>query len=511
MLSGCASEKAAEGITSIEQLKEPGRRIGVASDTADDQLVMKYFPDAQIEYFRDSIAAYTSVSQGKLDAYAYGRLAMETALRNGLTGVRLLDEDLGDGNTGAIALSPLSDIPDLESKVNAFIAEIKTDGTLDDIDRRWLVEHDETMPDIPVPETSDLHLTVGTTGSDMPFSYYTGTELNGREIELARRFAAWLGATLEFKVYDYNGIVAGALSGDVDCIIANLYITPEREESVTFSDPTFVAKIALMVKDDASSDAPAGTPVPSADQPNDSSLIRSIRSSFEKTFIREDRWRLFIKGILTTLLITILSIILGTLLGFGVYMLCRTGNPAANLVTRFFVWLVQGMPAVVLLMILYYVVFGWVTINGIVVSVIGFTLTFGASTYEMLISGVGAIDHGQTEAAYALGYTDTQTFFRVILPQAIPHFMPAYKAAITGLIKATAIVGYIAVQDVTKIGDIIRSRTYEAFFPLLVVAAVYFIIAALLTFFVKKFEIRSDPKRRRSKDILKGVDIHDRA
>ena len=81
----------------------------------------------------------------------------------------------------------------------------------------------------------------------------------------------------------------------------------------------------------------------------------------------------------------------------------------------------------------------------------------------MLKTGVGAIDKGQTEAAYALGYGDLKCFFRIILPQAVPHFLPAYKGEIVALIKATAIVGYIAVQDLTKMGDIIRGRTYEAF------------------------------------------------
>ena len=90
--------------------------------------------------------------------------------------------------------------------------------------------------------------------------------------------------------------------------------------------------------------------------------------------------------------------------------------------------------------------------------------------FGMLKVGVGAIDKGQTEAAYALGYTDRRAFFRVVFPQALPHFMPSYKRSITELIKATAIVGYVAVQDLTKMGDLIRSRTYEAFFPLIVTA-----------------------------------------
>ena len=127
----------------------------------------------------------------------------------------------------------------------------------------------------------------------------------------------------------------------------------------------------------------------------------------------------------------------------------------------------------------------------------------------MLKTGVGAVERGQEEAAYALGYSDREAFYYVILPQALPHFMPSYKGEIVSLIKATAVVGYVAVQDLTKMGDIIRSRTYEAFFPLIAVAVFYFILAAILIFIVNKIEFRIDPRRRNREEILKGITTDD--
>ena len=234
-----------------------------------------------------------------------------------------------------------------------------------------------------------------------------------------------------------------------------------------------------------------------------------IASSFQKTFLREKRWLLFLQGVGTTMLITLLSILLGTALGFLLFMLCRNGNPAANGVTRFSMWLVQGTPMVVLLMILYYIIFGSVAISGVLVAVIGFSLTFGASVLGLLKMGVGMIDRGQYEAAYALGHTNRHTFYRIILPQALPHVLPAYRGEIVGLIKATAIVGYIAVQDLTKMGDIVRSRTYEAFFPLIAVTVIYFVLEGLFSFAVSRLRISMDPKKRKRESILKGVNTHD--
>ncbi len=1002
LTAGCTRQDR-EAVTSLAQLNQEGRKIGVASDTAEDRLVAQELPQAQIEYFKDEMAAYSAVQQGKIDAFVFNRLTLENAIYNGLEGVRLLDESMGEGNQGAVALSPVSKIPDLEGKVNTFLREIKADGTLEDMAQRWLVRHEETMPEIPAPETAEFHLTVGTTGLNMPFTYYAGTQLAGYDIELARRFAAWLGATLEFKVYDYEGIVAAAQGGDVDCVFANLFITPERQEAVRFSEPTFVGEIGVLVRESGAAAADGKTAyqsledfsgkrigvvtgaiqgpavekeIPTAtvsyfntvpdllaalrlgkidgfsasdqiirylmienedltylDEPltqpmdtgaifpkteagaalraefneylaqaradgvleeleeiwlgkdesrktvlelsslsgengtlvlgTDTSMIpnsyvkdntyvgmdidnvrrfcqargyaleimdmsfsglvdavvtvkcdfaagaiayteeraqsvdfsdpvfrgysviaylkaagepgnaaaktleevrggqtseevswrdyngkrlgvlvgplmedaaaeffpdseiflynsypdcaaallagkidgflgdepgmismhaeepeidyihesltennyafafrkddpksaalreelneflarcwadgtmeeladiwlgveedrkvvdmsdlagpngtikvvttstdmpwsyikdgknvgydmdlvvrfcrdrgyalelgdvdfagripaiqsgrydfstdmnvtpereeqvlfsdptshggivlavlsydletretnpvsdgffSSVAESFEKTFLRENRWQLFLEGVGTTLLITVLSILFGTALGFGVFLLCRGGNPVANAVTRFVVWLVHGMPMVVLLMILYYIIFGNVSISGTAVSIVGFTLVFGAAVYAMVKAGVGAVDSGQTEAAYALGYSSRKAFFRVVLPQALPHFMPAYKGEITGLIKATAIVGYVAVQDLTKMGDIVRSRTYDAFFPLIAVAVIYFILAGVLTFLVKRIEVRIDPRKRKKEKILKGVETHD--
>jgi polar amino acid transport system substrate-binding protein len=190
-------------------------------------------------------------------------------------------------------------------------------------------------------------------------------------------------------------------------------------------------------------------------------------------------------------------------------MICRNGSAAANGAAGFCVWLVRGTPMVVLLMILYYIIFGSVAISGIAVAVIGFTLTFGASVFGLLKMGVGTIDRGQYEAAYALGHTNRHTFFKIILPQAIPHVLSAYQGEIVGLIKATAIVGYIAVQDLAKMGDIVRSHTYEAFFPLISITIIYFALEGLFGFAISRIRINIDPKKRNRERILRGVNSHD--
>ena len=329
---------------------------------------------------------------------------------------------------------------------------------------------------------------------------------------------------VEFEGMEFSAVMSYVQSGKALLGAGSIIATKERKESVDFVEywpASFVLIVRGIQKPEGGSGAPGLPGETESDasggagqgalkeQTPDKSFGAYIRDSFEKTFIREERWRLFIDGTLITLLITMLSVLCGTVLGFGVFMMCRNGNRAANLITRFCLWLVQGMPMVVLLMVLYYIVFGNVVVSGIVVAVIGFTLTFGASVYGLLKMGVGAVDRGQYEAAYSQGYSGHRTFFRIILPQALPHVLPAYKGEIVGLIKATSIVGYIAVQDLTKMGDIIRSRTYEAFFPLIAVTIIYFVLEGAIGFAVNRISISFDPKRRSRERILKGVKTSD--
>ena len=156
-------------------------------------------------------------------------------------------------------------------------------------------------------------------------------------------------------------------------------------------------------------------------------------------------------------------------------------------------------------MILYYVIFGKSGIAAMWVAVIGFSLNFGAYVSEILRSGIDSIDGGQREAALALGYSENQAFFRFIFPQAAVRQLGVYRGEIISLLKNTSIVGYIAIQDLTKMSDIIRSRTYEAFFPLIVTAVIYFLLAWIIPLILKFILKQIDPRSR--KRGVKGVAV----
>jgi polar amino acid transport system substrate-binding protein len=206
---------------------------------------------------------------------------------------------------------------------------------------------------------------------------------------------------------------------------------------------------------------------------------------------------MILQGLRVTITITLLSAIFGTILGFGICVMRRARARWVNLPAGVFIRAVQGTPIIVLLMILYYIVFGSTDLDAMFVAVIGFSINFAAYVSEMMRTGMDAVDKGQHEAAYALGFNRVQVFQKIIFPQAARHVLPVFKGEFISMLKMTSVVGYIAIQDLTKMSDIVRSRTYEAFFPLIATALIYFALAYLMAGLLSLVEIRVDPKRRK--------------
>ncbi len=502
--AGTASGSAAQGgaFTSLSQLN--GRRIGVQTGTTFDAIALEALPEAKISYFNTYPDMAAALEANKIDGFPGDEpvLRLMAAEDNRLA---ILDEPMSSFEFGFVLPRSMTG-KKLREEIDAWLVRMKADGGLDEVVNRWIsgTEADKVLPDYAAFPAPNGTLTLATEGAYAPMNYFRGREVVGFEIDLAARFCEAHGYGLRVRPMNIDGLLPAVQTGKADFAAAGITITEERRESVDFSIPYYTGGAVMAV---LKGETPAAADASAAAE--DASPGGGIVSSFSKTFLRENRWRLFLEGVGTTLLITVLSILLGTALGFGVFMLCRGGGRAANGITRFCMWLVQGTPMVVLLMILYYIIFGSVAISGIAVAVTGFMLTFGAAVFGLMKMGVGAVDKGQYEAASALGYSSRKTFFRIILPQALPHVMGAYRGEIVSLIKATAIVGYIAVQDLTKMGDIVRSRTYEAFFPLIAITVIYFALEGLLGFLVGRISINLNPKRRKASDILKGVKTDD--
>ncbi len=224
-------------------------------------------------------------------------------------------------------------------------------------------------------------------------------------------------------------------------------------------------------------------------------FFKDFGEKFHETFIEKDRWLYLADGLKTTLLITFFAVIFGMLLGFVIAIIRATHDKTGkfrilNFLAKVYLTVIRGTPVVVQLLIIYFVIFASVNIDKVFVAVLAFGLNSAAYVAEIVRSGIMSIDSGQFEAGQSLGLNYRKTMVLIILPQAFKNVLPALANEFIVLLKETSVSGYIALNDLTKGGDIIRSDTYEAFLPLIAVAVIYLVMVMILSALVTRLERR---------------------
>lgn len=224
-------------------------------------------------------------------------------------------------------------------------------------------------------------------------------------------------------------------------------------------------------------------------------MLQTLQDRFVTNFIADNRWKYILEGLGVTLKVTFFAVLIGIVIGFMVAVVRstydRTGKlKVLNLFCKLYLTVIRGTPVVVQLLIIYFVIFGSSDISKTLVAVMAFGLNSGAYVAEIFRSGIMSIDNGQFEAGRSLGFNYVQTMVHIIMPQAFKNVLPALGNEFIVLLKETSVSGYIALQDLTKAGDIIRSRTYDAFMPLIAVALIYLAMVLIFTKLVNMLERR---------------------
>ena len=228
----------------------------------------------------------------------------------------------------------------------------------------------------------------------------------------------------------------------------------------------------------------------------------SFQDSFRQNFIVQDRWKLLLGGLQNTLTITLFALMLGLVLGLVIAVVRVTYDTTGklripNMFTKVYVTVIRGTPVILQLMIIYYIVFSSVNINKVLAAILGFGINSAAYVSEIFRAGIMSIDTGQMEAGRSLGLSYGQAMWRIIMPQAIKNVLPAVGNELITLLKETSVSGFIAVQDLARSADIIRSRTYAPFFPLMGAAAIYLTLVMILQACFGRLERRLAKSDRR--------------
>lgn len=221
----------------------------------------------------------------------------------------------------------------------------------------------------------------------------------------------------------------------------------------------------------------------------------NLQLRFVTNFIADDRYLYLWRGLGITLKITLLSVLLGIILGLLISIIRSTHDMTGklalpNYICKLYLTVIRGTPVMVQLLIVYFVIFGGVQVDKVFTAVLAFGLNSGAYVAEIFRSGIMSIDKGQFEAGRSIGFNYGQTMIYIIMPQALKNVLPALGNEAIVLLKETAICGYIALEDLTRGADIIRSRTYDAFMPLIAAGLIYLVLTMIMTAGMNKLERR---------------------
>ena len=482
----CACGVEYKQINSLDDLKDA--RIGAWPGSAYHQLARKKFPNAHFVTLNFISDFMLNLSQHKIDAFVIGKIYAENFKHEGNV-VKYLPESLGDvplsyGFTKNERGQKLCD------QMNEFLATVEANGELNALRKKWLFgdESGRTFTKSQLTGENGT-LKVGTEAGSMPFSYLRNQEIVGYEVELLDKFCAAYGYDYEIKIQDFLTMLADVTTSKLDVAMNALEILPERQQNMLFANPTYTEQAVAVVSVESS----------------DENFFAALTNRIKLSLVDESRWQMLATGAARTIYITMLAIIFGTLLGFGVYMLYREGNRRVNRIIDAIYRTLQGVPTMVMLLFAYYVMFAYVEIPASFVAAMVFSIVLSITVFTLLKNGAEAIPRGQTEAALSLGFSERQAFVKFILPQVVRNLFTSYQVALNVTLLETAVVGYISVQDLTKMGDLIRARTYDAFVPIIAVAIIYLLLSRLLLKVTDKIARWLDPKRRTREEILDGV------
>lgn len=481
LMSSCESKN--HEFETVKDIFERGT-IAVMEGSLYDIYISQNYPNANLQRMNSTPECAEAVISGKCDALMAMDLQCKYIIKS--------NPELKMFSHGLMSIGIGAGFPKgstLVSKFNVFLQQIKANGIYNEMYKRWFECDIDTvqMPKIPLPETGK-QLTVCVTGTQIPFNTMNGDECVGFDIELAYRFAAYLNRPVTFMITSFQGLVPALETNKADLAMSSLIITPERAKQIDFSVPYCTTDEAELVLEKSNSVI-------------DINILKSISESIKNNLITENRYQLIIDGLYTTLIITFFAVILGTILAGIICWMRMSKRKILRNTAKVYIDLMRGTPVLVLLMLMYYVFLSPIIGSAIIVAVITFAMNSSAYICEMLRTNIEAIDNGQTEAGLSLGFTKMQTFFYIVLPQAVKNMIPVYQGEIISLLKSTSVVGYIAIMDMTKASDIIRSRTFDAFFPLILVAVIYFFIAWLIGLCLDRFSRYINEHSRNKKTV----------
>lgn len=460
-------EEKANAVTKVDDLH--GKKIGVQIGTTGDIYASDYEGDKQgtkVERYNKGTDAIQALKLGKINCVIIDEQPAKAYVSENKE-LKILKEEF---TTEEYALCIAKSNTKLKNQINEALDAIKKDGTIQGIIDNYIGDDSQKgkSPYKKKNGKTNGTISVATNAEFPPYEYFEDGKPVGIDMDIMQAICDRLGKKLEIQNMDFDAIIAAVNSGKADVGAAGMTVTEDRLKNIDFTDTYTTAKQVIIVKDSSITASKS-----------------SFKESFYNNFIKDHRYEYLLKGFGNTLVITFFAILIGIALGLLIAIVRtshdRNGSvPLLNIICKIYLTVMRGTPAVVQLMIIYYVILTSVQ-NKVLVAIIAFGLNSAAYVAEVIRSGIMSVDIGQFEAGRSLGLSYSQTMKSIIIPQAFKNILPALGNEFIVLIKETSISGYIGMIDLTKGGDIIRSITYEAYMPLYAVALIYLVTVMILS------------------------------
>ncbi len=477
ILLSVSCSKPAKIITAHSYGELKGTVIGTYQGATVETILSSHAEECgyRVEYHTEPASIIQGLKNGSIDLMTV-RFPEFKAYMHSIPGLYLVwDSLLVDDQLVLLSLKN----NELKDQFNEWLRLPETSQMIQDSKDYWLRPYGD--PD-PVPKEYDVPtegepIHVASSFTVVGTTYISNGRPAGVDIDVLYEFAKYVGRPVELLNMPTLSILAAVQTGQIDMGVSGFSMRPDRSinENMLITDPYNRASHALV----GYSEELAIQQMKEAGVYQETNFFSNVSDAFRRTFIEEDRWQMIAGGLWLTVRISFYALILGTLLGALICAMRMSRRRFISGTAKVYIEIMRVVPILVFLMIMYYAVFSSMGVSGEIVSVIALAMSMAAFVGDVFCMAIQGIDRGQREAGYALGFSKKQTFFNIILPQAARNAQAVYNGQVIAMIKATSIIGYIAVMDLTKAMDIIRSRTFDAFFPFIATAVIYYLITVV--------------------------------
>lgn len=351
---------------------------------------------------------------------------------------------------------------------NSYVRSLAESGELERIKEKWCVKDVFEVEPSEAGSGENGTLRVAFYNGNIPMDFVSEERFCGIEPDIVNGFARERGMKVKYFEYEFGAIPAAVKTGKADFAIAAMCISDRRRETILFTYPYQHTSYVCVSRDYEKWKA--------------GRKEKGLRNKLSRYIHDAENRETLLEGLKNTALIAFIAIVLGTLA--GAFMTWRYFGPRRKWWHAFlevYGALMHGIPLLVLLLIMFYIVLLRTDMSALAVATLTFTIYLAYASCEIFVEGISMIPQGQMKAALSLGFNKAQAFRYVILPQAIKLIIPSYKAEVVTLIKETSVAGFISVVDLTKASDIIQGRTFDAFFPIITTAVIYFTICIIVS------------------------------